>query len=323
MVRVRRPRVRPAVAAESSGADVVSAPEPLPSTGLARCYRHPMRETGVRCIRCDRPICPECMRPASVGFHCPDDVNLAARSVRAPRTVVGAPVRDRPLVTGSLIGVNVAVYLVTALGSRGGFNSPQSSELFGQWVLIPFSVAHGHEFLRLITSAFLHLSVTHIVLNMIALGFVGPFLERALGWWRFLAVYLIAALGGSVLVYLAPGHFTRVAGASGAIYGLFAASLILAKRMNLDLRAFATVVVINFVFTFSIPGISIEGHIGGFLAGGAAALVIVGIPQWRHVGTSSRAVPINRQLAGLAAIVVVLLIIIVIRTATFPLGSSG
>lgn len=302
---------------------MVNASEPIPSTGLARCYRHPMRETGVRCIRCDRPICPECMRPASVGFHCPDDVNLAARSVRAPRTVVGAPLPGRPLVTGALIGANVLVYLITALGSRGGFNSPESSTLFSQWVLVPFSVAHGHEFARLITSAFLHLSVTHIVLNMIALGFVGPFLERALGWWRLLALYLIAALGGSVLVYLGPEHFNSTAGASGAIYGLFAAALILAKRTNLDLRSFATVVVINFIFTFSIPGISIEGHIGGFLAGGAAALVIVGIPQRRRTVASARAVPLIHQWAGLAGIVAVLLIIVAIRTATFPLSARN
>ena len=295
----------------------MSVPDPVPATGLARCYRHPMRETGVRCIRCDRPICPECMRPASVGFHCPDDVSLAARSVRAPRTIVGARVQLSAYVTWTLIGLNVLTYLATAVGARGGLNNPSGSTLFGDWVLIPISVAHSHEFSRLVTAAFLHLNLTHLVLNMVSLGFLGPFLERALGWWRFLAVYLLAALGGSVLVYAGPGHFTAVAGASGAIYGLFAASLILAKRMELDLRAFATVVVVNFLFTFSVPGISIEGHIGGFVCGGAAALAIVGLPQRRSQ------MPLRTQVAGLAAVLVVLLIVLTVRTATYPLPASG
>ena len=109
------------------------------ANGVARCYRHPMRETGVRCVRCGRPICPDCMRPASVGFHCPDDVKIGARTVRTPRTVAGAPVNvaRQAYVTGALVAGNVVVYLLTVIGSHGGINNPRSSQLFYHWVLAP------------------------------------------------------------------------------------------------------------------------------------------------------------------------------------------
>lgn len=294
-----------------------------PASGLARCYRHPMRETGVHCTRCGRPICPDCMRPASVGFHCPDDVKVGARSIRAPRTVVGAPVRaaQTAYVTWTLLAANVIVYAITVGESRGGVDAPQSATLFKNWTMSPYLVAngsgsHSHEFFRLITSAFLHLNLTHLVLNMVALAFVGPFVERILGWWRFTAVYLLAAFGGSVAVYYSPDHFNAVAGASGAIYGLFAAALVLARRLGLDLRAFAAIVVINFVFTFTMSGISVEGHIGGFLIGGLAALGLVGWPNRKKL------LDVRIQAAAVSGLFAVLVVLVAVRTATFPqLGS--
>jgi membrane associated rhomboid family serine protease len=259
------------------------------------------------------------MRPASVGFHCPDDVKVAARTVRPARTVAGAPAAtaEWPYVTGALVALNVVVYIVTAAGSHRGINDPQSSRLFHDWVLSPYAVAHGangngHDYYRLITSAFLHLNLTHLILNMIALAVVGPFVERVLGWWRYLAVYLLAALGGSVAVYWAPDHFNAVAGASGAIFGLFAAALVLAKRIGLDLRTLIAVVAINFFFTFTMSGISVEGHLGGFLLGGIAALGIVGWP------TRGQRLSTRLQVVALIAVLVALVIMISIRTATFP-----
>ena len=278
---------------------------------MARCYRHPLRETGVRCVRCDRPICPECMRPASVGFQCPDDVRLAARTVRAPRTVVGAPLVARAYVTWTLIAVNVGVYLYLAALSKGGLTDPTRSLRFDQWDLVPYRVAQNHEFIRLATSAFEHLSPTHVLLNMLALGFVGPFLERAMGWWRYLATYLLSAFGGSLLVYTFGSHYGAVAGASGAIYGLFAAALILGRRMQLDMRSLLLTVAVNFLFTFSISGISIEGHIGGFIAGGLAALAVVGWPDHQ------RRLSTTVQAAGLLGLAAVMVAAVLIRTATF------
>ena len=251
------------------------------------------------------------MRPASVGFQCPDDVKVGARSIRAPRTVVGAPLVAQAYVTWGLIAINVIVYLIMSANSKGGVSDPTRSLQFRQWQLIPYNVAVDHQFGRLVTAAFVHLSLTHIALNMLALGFVGPFLERALGWWRYLAMYLLAALGGSLLVYAVGADFGGEAGASGAIYGLFAASLVLGRRMQLDLRSLLLTIGVNFFFTFSIPGISIEGHIGGFIAGGLAALAIVGWPD--HQRRLSAWV----QGAGLAGLAAVIVIGVVIRTATF------
>lgn len=277
-----------------------------------RCYRHPNREALIRCTRCDRPICPDCMRPAAVGFHCPDDVAIAARALPAPRTSVGAVWRQSPpYVTGVLIAANVVVYLITGAQSVGGLAHPAASRLFIEWQLFPFSVHAKDEYYRLITSAFLHLSLLHIASNMLALGIIGPPLERLLGRWRFLAVYVLGALGGSTAVYLFGNEFTPVAGASGAIFGLFGASLVLVRRLGLDLQWLLGIVVLNFVLTFSIANISKLGHVGGFLAGGLAALAIAGLPRRRD------RVAQGVQVAGLAGIAAVVVVLVALRSATF------
>jgi membrane associated rhomboid family serine protease len=280
----------------------------------ARCYRHPNREALVRCTRCERPICPECMRPASVGFHCPDDVRLARGTVRRPRTSVGASmIESPPFVTIGLIVANVIVYILIATQSAGGFTHPgdASSRLFARWQLLPYAVDHNGEYFRLITSAFLHVSLLHIGSNMLALGIIGPPLERLLGRWRFGAMYLLGALGGSAAVYAFGRVFTAEVGASGAIFGLFAASLVLVRKLGLDPQWLIGVIAINFVLTFSIHNISKLGHIGGFVAGGVAALAIGGLPQARQ-----RLSP-RTQALGLAGVAAVIAVIVAVRTATF------
>lgn len=282
-----------------------SGPQPL-----ARCYRHPMRETGVRCVRCNRPICPECMRPASVGFQCPDDVRLGRAGQRAPRTVLGASLRPQhPYVTGTLVALNVLAYIATAVGSVRGWNQNHTSRLFQSWELVPYKVGHFHQFGRLITAAFLHYGLLHITMNMLALILIGPVLERLLGMWRFAAVYLLAALGSSVAVYAFGSQIDAVAGASGAIYGLFAAALLLMRELQLQPQWLIGTIVLNFVFTFSLPGISKLGHIGGFIVGGLAALAIAGVPWDR------RRMPTVIQVAGLSGLLVILLVGIAWRTA--------
>src|SRR6478609_8936241 len=167
----------------------------------AFCYRHPMRETLIRCVRCNRPICSDCMRPASVGFQCPDDVKLGRASQRPLRTSVGAVRRgNRPYVTGVLVALNVAVYVVTAVQSVYGFNRPSRSPLFEQWQMLPAAVGTSGEYYRLLTATCLHANVLHIVTNMLALIIIGPYLERLLGWWRYLSVYLLGALRGDLFV---------------------------------------------------------------------------------------------------------------------------
>ena len=255
------------------------------------------------------------MRPASVGFHCPDDVALAAKTVRQPRTTVGATLRDSPpYVTGALIAINVAIYLITGVQSVKGLGHPghgSGTNLFDQWQMFPQAVHDQSQYYRLITSAFLHLSLLHIGSNMLALFFVGPPLERLLGRWRFLSVYVISALGGSAAIYAFGAVNVPVVGASGAIFGLFGACLVLVRRLGLDLQWLAGIIVLNFVFTFSIPGISKLAHIGGFVAGCLSAVAIGGLPQ------SPKRLTSRQQSAGLGALAAVVVGLVVWRTATF------
>jgi membrane associated rhomboid family serine protease len=264
-------------------------------TGLARCYRHPMRETGVRCVRCDRPICPDCMRPASVGFMCPDDVRLGNASIRQPRTAVGAttPRTATPWVSYTLIAINVALFLLTFGSTNVSVLHNQGGGLYNSWILVPSKVVFEHEYLRLVTSAFLHLNLLHLAFNMLALFVLGPPLEALLGRWRFLAVYLLSAIGGSVAVlWLSPLN-TATIGASGAIFGLFGAALLLYRQLRIDPRSLTMTLVLNLVITFTLPFISWQGHVGGLVVGALAGAAIGGLPtqaprrldtRWQGVG---------------------------------------
>jgi membrane associated rhomboid family serine protease len=280
-----------------------------------RCYRHPNREALIRCTRCDRPICPECMRPASVGFHCPDDVAIGRRTTRPVRTSVGARLRDAPpYVTGTLVAANLVAYLVTGLQSSSGllgnqYASPPNS-LFNRWQLWPVAVGRDGEYWRLITSAFLHINPLHIAANMLALVVIGPSLESLLGRNRFIAVYVLAALGGSAAVYAFGSPAVPVVGASGAIFGLFGASLVMVRKLGLDPQWLIGVIVLNFVFTFSVHGISRLGHLGGFITGAVCAVAIAGLPRMRQ-----RLSP-QAQAAGLCGVLGVLLVVVAVRTAT-------
>ncbi len=282
----------------------------------ARCYRHPGREALVRCSRCDRPICPECMRPASVGFHCPDDVAAGTRSVRTARTTVGARLRNSPpYATATLVAANVVIFLITGAQSRQGFTQPSAAPihgLFTEWQLFLPNVQDG-EYYRLITSAFLHLSILHIASNMLALIIIGPAVERVTGAWRFCAIYFAGALGGSVAIYLFGAHLQPVVGASGAIFGLFGAALLMSRQLRLDLQWLIGIVVLNFVFTFSIADVSKLGHIGGFVAGGLAGLAIGGMPR----RSSTLPVPQQRQVTGLAGVAVLLVLATILANATY------
>jgi membrane associated rhomboid family serine protease len=291
-----------------------TSPQSQAAPQASRCYRHPNREALIRCTRCDRPICPDCMRPASVGFHCPDDVGLANKAIRVPRTSVGARMmQSPPFVTWGLIAANVIVYLVTATQSVKGVSQPGdgSSTLFVDWQLFAPAIHDHYEYYRLLTSAFLHVSLLHIGSNMLALFIIGPPLERLLGRWRFAVVYLLGALGGSAAVYAWGQVSTAEVGASGAIFGLFAACLVLVRKLGLDPQWLVGIIVLNFVFTFSIHNISKLGHIGGFVTGGLAALAIAGLPQLR-----SR-LGLQTQVAGLAGVTALVLAVVAVRSATF------
>ena len=132
---------------------------------------------------------------------------------------------------------------------------------------------------RLLTSGFLHAGVLHILFNMVALYFTGPALERGLGHLRFIGLYLLSLLGGSVLVYLLTPVETPTLGASGAIFGVFGASFVLARKLDYDIRGIVALIVVNLVITFAAPGISWQGHVGGLLTGAAVACAYAYAPR--------------------------------------------
>jgi membrane associated rhomboid family serine protease len=206
------------------------------------------------------------MRDAAVGHQCDECVREGAKTVRQPRTAFGG--RDygaKPVVTYTLIAVNVVMFVFQNV----------SPGLQSELVLYSPAVAGG-DLYRLLTSAFMHYGVTHLLFNMYALYVVGPPLEVWLGRLRFTALYALSALGGSVLVYLLSPLNAATAGASGAVFGLFGASFVVGKRLNLDVRWVIGLIVLNLAFTFVIPllggqNISWQGHIGGLVTGALVA----------------------------------------------------
>jgi membrane associated rhomboid family serine protease len=255
------------------------------------------------------------MNEAPVGFHCPDDAAQARRLYRPPRTAVGALVRVRtPWVTWTLIAINVAAYAITGVQSRRGFNDPaavvSTHSVFYEGTLQPLLVHADGSYWRLLTAAFLHLSLLHLGANMISLYFVGPAMEQVLGGWRFLALYLASALGGSVAVYVFDDPRATVVGASGAIFGLLGACLDMVRKIGLNLQWLVTIIVLNFVFTFSVAGISRLGHLGGFVTGALLGLALAGLPTRRRV------VSVGMQVAGISAVVLVLIVLVIARSAT-------
>lgn len=247
-----------------------------------------------------------------MGFQCPDDAALGRKAQRPVRNSVGAVLRDSPpYVTITLLVLNIAAYVATALPSPRGLNSPEYTRLFQDWQLLPFALHQQDSFYRLVTSAFLHVNLLHIAANMLSLAIIGPALEQMIGRWRFAAVYLLSLLGGSATIYAFGAALVPVVGASGALYGLFGTCLVMVRRLGLDLQYLIGIIVLNFAFTFSVPGISKLAHIGGFVTGALAGLAIGGLP------TARRRLSDRTQLAGLLALLVVILLVVAIRTATF------
>lgn len=251
---------------------------------LPRCYRHPDQDTGIRCSRCGRPICPQCMISASVGFQCPACVNDGNRAVRAVHTGFGGrPVTDYALVTKVLIAINVIVFLIGKVAGEGFIDrlilvgSGYSRHL--GWVGVAKS---PDQWYRLLTAVFLHEQWAHIGLNMLALWWIGPHVERALGRRRYIALYLLSGLGGSALsLLLAPADQGSL-GASGAIFGLLGALLVLFRRLGLDLRPVAIIIAINLFITFAWPNIDWRAHLGGLVSGFLIALGMVYAPRDRR-----------------------------------------
>ncbi|WAL70862.1 rhomboid family intramembrane serine protease [Kitasatospora sp. YST-16] len=265
------------------------APEAAPT-----CFRHPDRESYVRCTRCDRNACPDCRREAAVGYQCVECVKSGHQGTRQARTAFGGRITARPYATVALIALNVAAYLVELV-------RPETLDRFGvlgSGVLAPpadydpatyvphlSGIAHG-EWERLLTGAFLHLGPTtwpmgilHIVFNMYWLWNLGRVVEDRLGVLRFLALYLLSALGSSAMIYWLAPHSLAV-GASGAVFGLAGGYWVLSRRQGYDpLGGNQMMITLVLWMVLSAGFASWQGHLGGLLTGLAAGAALGYAPR--------------------------------------------
>ena len=262
---------------------------------METCYRHPGRETGVSCSNCERPICPDCMTTTSVGMRCPE----CARQRTKVRTMASV---TEPTLTYLLIGLNVLIGLGTLLGGAsatggGGFGG---SSLLSEGGVSRFGVAEG-EYWRILTAGFLHAGFLHLLFNMFALYVLGGMLEPAVGRLRFGVIYFVSLLAGSFgALLLQPDGLT--VGASGAVFGMMGAAVIVMRNRGINPMesGLGLWIGLNLLITFTIPGISIGGHIGGLVGGGVAALLMYELPD--RVRIPAVAVNALAALIGLLAV---------------------
>ncbi len=235
------------------------------------CYRHPDRQSFVLCQRCGRTICGECQTPGAVGFICPEDMKAQRQS--APRNRIGARISNSsPIVTYAIIAVTAFVFLLQWIPGLGVTNALLYAGVYSDPAYGAFQPW------RMLTAVFVHSQgfIFHILLNMYTLWIFGRILETMLGHWRFLALYLVAGFAGSLGVLFLSAPQTAVVGASGAIFGLLGAFLVIQRRMGADTRGLLVLLGINLVIGF-IPGVNIawQAHLGGLVGGALIGLILV------------------------------------------------
>ena len=276
------------------------------------CPRHPDRESYVRCQRCERPVCPQCQRQAAVGVQCVDCAREGAKQVRTARTVFGGALTGgRPLVTQVLIGLCVLGFLLQRVP---GLDVTRAAAFYPYLAL--------DEPWRYLTSAFLHATgsfgLVHLGLNMYALWALGPYLEAQLGRARFAALYLVSALAGSVGYQLLTSDFAITSqgvfangavGASGAVFGLFGAMVVVQRRLGRALGPVAGVLVVNLALGFFVQGIAWQAHLGGMVGGLLVAAALAYAPRERRALV---------QWGAIALVVVLLVVLAVIGAEPLP-----
>ena len=234
---------------------------------MATCYRHPSRETGVSCSNCGRPICPDCMTSTPVGMRCPECARQKTK-VKRLRDVAAVP-----RVTYGLIAANVIAYL-TEQGQLSFAGTEIHGRVIDEGVLYRAAIAEGHQYWRLVSSAFLHENIVHIGFNMYLLYVLGMMLEPAIGSARFAAIYAVALLAGSFGVLFATDAASL--GASGAVFGLMGAAAVelRARGFSVMQSGIGGLIVINLIFSFTFAHISVGAHVGGLVGGALAALAV-------------------------------------------------
>lgn len=280
------------------------------------CPRHPDRVSYVRCKRCDRPACPECQRPTSVGVLCVDcDRELAQQQASTrPRNALGGGIgRRTPYVTYTVIALCVLAYV-------GQMLAPQVVQQLG--VFAPFRALYMPW--TFFTAGFLHGGIIHLLLNMYALWAVGQYLEQTMGHVRYVAVYLASVLGGHTAVYvladpLGKDWVTGTLGASGGVFGLFAAMFIVNRRLGAQSAQILVLIGLNLVITFTIPNISWQGHLGGLVVGAAVTAGMFALRPRATPGADRQAMARRSALAHsgvIAAAVVLCVLLIAVKALT-------
>jgi membrane associated rhomboid family serine protease len=279
------------------------------------CYRHPDRETGLSCSDCGRPICTECMTMAPVGIRCPDHSGKPQGVERVTKGVRRAAVEGGTgQLSKGLIALNVGIFLLMV--GTGATLSRAGGPLY-EWgaLFVQARLSAGHlgglaegEWWRLLSAAFLHHGIIHLGMNMLILYWIGTPLEMTLGRARFLMIYFVSALSGSAgALLLSPGAIT--VGASGAIFGIFGAALVLERQGVHALGgSIMGLLFLNLIITFTIPNISIGGHLGGFAGGALAMLALSRLGRQHAVYGRPGAVGIGGVVAiGLVSVAVAVL----------------
>jgi len=237
------------------------------------CYRHPDRQSFVLCQRCLRTICVECQTPLPVGVICPEclaEQQKTAKVTRMPRRRAAVRYDGKPVVTYGIVAVTVFVYLLQMIPVFGD-TVQRALLLFAPW-LYP-NLTGVFEPWRLFTVLLVHGGIWHVALNMLAMWMLGRSLEPMLGHLRFLWLYLLGGLGGSVAVALF-GFTTPVVGASGALFAMFGALLVIGRHIGANITGIAVILGLNLVITF-LPGASIswQAHVGGLAIGALVGLI--------------------------------------------------
>jgi membrane associated rhomboid family serine protease len=244
-------------------------PQPAPPPP---CYRHPGRAASVVCAHCNRPICTDCMVEAPVGWQCPECISEGAkRSRHVPafthtsrgRTGAVGSTNPTPIVL-TIIAINVVVFFLEGFGTN--------TSVVDRYAMWPAAVHLEDQYYRAFTAMWLHASFTHIFFNMIALLIVGPALEVLLGKVRFLVLYLVAGLGGSVCSYILSQPNVAGIGASGAIMGVLGAYVVVGLRRKLPVAPVVGLLVLNFVIGFT-GDIDWRAHLGGVVTGAVLAFL--------------------------------------------------
>lgn len=270
------------------------------------CYRHPDRQSFVLCQRCMRTICPECQTQAPVGVICPECMKEQRKAQspaqrRASRRWVGAVATDsRPLVTYVIIAITAVFGVLQLLLNR----LIDFTDLTLYWTPYLFPDLTGRfEPWRLLTSMLVHGGIWHFLLNMLALWMIGRILEPMIGRWRFLALYLIGGLGGSVAVAVID-PLSAVVGASGGIFALMGALLVIGRHIGGDIRGILVILGLNLVVGFVFEGIAWQAHLGGAIIG-----ALIGLIYARTRLRRQRIVQISLLVAVTAVLVIVLAVV--------------